>query len=141
MTLEEIMDSVDKQLEIDAGNLGNESLRQVKIFSAIQRMYVTETRKLETTITNFEKVKAKRTQYYSGKATAEEYKAEPLRVSVLKGDIPDLLKVDPKMIETKGILNEQERIVKYLEDSKKQLAERNFNLRLAIDFQKTQLGI
>ncbi len=40
-TLEDIMKLVDGQLEIDPSNIGSEALRHVRIFSTLERLYMT----------------------------------------------------------------------------------------------------
>lgn len=141
MTLDAIMDLVEVELQINNEALDHEATRQVKIFSLIQRLYVMNTRKLEVMYTDAEKVKMFRTRFYSGKLTAEHYKKEPLREAILKSDVDQYVKIDAVYLEAKYRLSEQERVVKYIEDAKKQLSERTYLLNTALSFQKMNLGM
>lgn len=99
------------------------------------------TRKLEHMAADAEKVKQFRARYYGGKLSSEHYKKEPLREAILKSDIDQYVKTDPVYLEAKSRLAEQERIVKYLEDSKKMLSDRTYLLNTALSFQKMNLGM
>lgn len=140
MNLEQIIELVSEELVINDDNISHESTRQVKIFSKLQQLYVWNTRKLEKCINEMAQVKVSRYRFYTGKLPAEHYKKEPLRESILKSDVDSYMSIDPVVVEMKNRLAEQERIVKFLEDAKKQLNERAYLLRTALDFQKMNLG-
>lgn len=138
--LEAIHNEVDTLLEIKSENLDSEALQHVKIFSAIQRMYSREFKKLDRLTAAFEITKNRLKKYYGGKASEEEYKAKPMRVSPLKSEIDDFVKVDEEYVLAKLELQIQERIVKFLEESKKAISERTYTIKYAIDFRRMQQG-
>lgn len=140
-TIEEIITAVDKELEVDVGNLGAEALRQGKIFTTIQRLYEKAVTKLNKLAIQLDATKHHRTRYYLGKLSPEEYIKEPLRESILKGDIESYVKIDPKVVKVKLELQQQEAIVKFLEEAKWRVKGRGEEIRLCLDFQRMQLGV
>ena len=140
MSLEDIIDAVDELIGINNENIDAEASRQTRIFTSLQKLYMWNTRKLETMVNEHEKVKAFRKKFYEGKLPSEHYKKEPLREAILKSDVEQYLKVDQVLLEAKARLTEQERIVKYLEDSKKMLSDRTYLLSTALNFQKMCAG-
>lgn len=141
MTLEDVITYIETELNIDDSNLGNEATRQVKIFSGFQRLHMLQTRKLEKLMNQLEIVKNARIRHYTGKMPGEHYKKEPLREAVLKSEVDQWLKIDSQLVEMKGLVNEQERIVKAIEEGKKQLSDRGYLIKNAIDFVKMSMGM
>lgn len=135
-----IQQQIEDLIAIESENLDAESLRQPKIFSTIQRLYAKEVIELGKEISRMDLLKAKLKKHYGNKGTAEEYALKPLRVSPLKGEIDDLIKIDPEMLVARFNLQVQESIVKFLEDSKWALKERNESLRNAVAFRKLIQG-
>lgn len=140
-TIESIIEEIDKLMEVDVGKLDTEALRNNKLFTTVQRYYVQAVRDLEKATIRYDAVKNKRYRYYNGKATQEEYKQEPLRESFLKGDIEGMLKIDINVVRERMSMNEAETLVKYLEEAKWRIKSRGDEIRMAIDFQRAQLGM
>ncbi len=140
MTLEQVQNLIGNNLEITTENLGQEARKQASLFNALQRLLMFKTRKLEQELTNMEKVKLNRYRHYTGKMSSEHYKKEPLKETILKADVDIYAKNDPIQIEQSERLREAERIVKYLEDCKKQLTERGYLIKTMLDFAKMNAG-
>ncbi len=140
MTLEQIQELIGNNLEITTEKLDQEARKQSALFNALQRLLMLNTRKLEKEITHMEKIKLNRYRHYTGKMTSEHYKKEPQRETILKADVDTYIKNDQLYIEQSERLRESERIVKYLEDCKKQLTERGYLIKTMLDFAKMNLG-
>lgn len=140
-TYEEIEGEVDRLLAINPDDLDGEAIRNAKIFTSINRIYIYKSRKLGELLTALHKLELSRQRYYSGKATAEQYKKEPLTEAILKTDIPNHMNVDPLVVEMRNVVKECERTVKFLEDAKGQLRQRGFDIKNAIDYRKMMLGL
>lgn len=138
--VEDIIDQVDKLLMIDSDNLDAEALRNTRIFAEINRIYIREARLLTKLDVMKNKVEIKRFRFYSGKETSEHYKKEPLRESLLKTDIPQHMNIDPQVIEIRAMYNEQEKIVKFLEESKWTLKSRGEDIKNAIAWRRLMMG-
>ncbi|AXF41435.1 putative repair and recombination protein [Acinetobacter phage SH-Ab 15599] len=137
---EQIQKEIEEVLEVNSEMLDSEALRHVKIHTMIQRHYTREYKALEKQIIRFDLAKNKAKKYYLGKSSEEEYAQKPLRVSVMKTEVDEYMKVDEDLILAKMELQVQERIVKYLEDSKKMMSERLYAIKYAIDFKRMMSG-
>lgn len=140
LTHDQIIDEVDKLLDIDSDNLDAEAIRNQKIFGTIQRIYRQRASKLIGLMEQKDAVEMKRTRFYSGKLSAEEYKKEPLRESILKTDIPKYLDNDDLVKEIRKLVKEEEMVVKYLEEAKGSLRSRGFDIKNAIEWRKLMMG-
>lgn len=138
---EQIESEVDRLLTINPDELDAEAIRGSKIFTSINRIYVQKSRQLGELLKLQAKVEVKRQRYYAGKEPAEVYRKEPLTEAVLKTDIPMYMNIDPMVTEIRDLVKECERCVKFLEDTKGQLRQRNFDIKNALDFRKMMLGL
>lgn len=139
-TFEEIEKVVESKLVINGDDLDGEAIRNQKIFTEINRIYIHKSRKLGELLDQLAKVEHNRFRHYAGKLTSDHYKREPLTEAVLKQDIPSFMNVDPVVTEMRNLVKECERVVKYLEDAKKSLHSRGFDIRNSIDYRKLMLG-
>lgn len=140
VTLEQLIEFVDELLEIKTDNLDLEALRQSKIFTRLNAVYAVQSRKLKKMLSDMDKLEHLRWKRYTGKMPASHYKEEPLHDAILKQDVDKYLSVDEKMVEAKSKLNEQDRIVKFIEESIKASKDRNWSIRAAIDFRRMIAG-
>lgn len=139
-TYEEIESEIDKLLEVNGDDLDAEAIRNTKIFTKISRIYIQKSRQLGKLLDQQKQIEHVRKRHYSGKLTSEHYKKEPLNEAILKADIPEYMDIDPLVVEMRNQVKECERIVKFLEDSKKTLYSRGFDIKNAIDYRKMMLG-
>lgn len=139
-TFEELETEVDQLLNIESDNLDGESIRSPKIFNVLSRMYVQKGRKLYELTGQLNKLVLQRERYYGGKETAEYYKKNPLNEAILKSDISKYVDVDPLVVEMRRLVKECEVTVKFLEESKKELHQRRFDVKNAIDYRRMMLG-
>lgn len=140
MTYEEISVAVENLLEISSDNLDAESIKQQKIFTKLNDMYVQYSRKLYKLIQQKDKVEFNRIRHWTGKMPAAHYKAEPQPDAILKADVPQYMNTDPVVLEIRGLVAESERIVKFLEDSKGSLKSRGFDIKNAIQWRQLMMG-
>lgn len=137
---ESIEQYVDSLLAINGDDLDFEAIRNSKIFTKLNRIYVIRGRRLTTLQTQLAKLEHKRKRYYSGKDTAEVYKKEPLTEAILKMDIDSYMAIDPMIIEMRGLVKEEDRIVKFIEEAKGMLRWRGNDIKNAIEFRRMLLG-
>lgn len=135
-TFEEINDLINKAMLIDEDNLDMAGIEQSKIFALLQRLYIVNARRLEIAMEQLAKAELIRHKYYSGKLPSDYYQKEPLREVPLKGDIDKILKTDDVVLEAKRIVNEQDRIVKLIEQAQKEQYSRGHNIRNCIEYRK-----
>lgn len=137
---ESIVNEIENILSIDHENLEIEALRNMKIFPAIERIYLIQFKEYRNLLETQDKVKFERWKYYSGGAPPETYKKEPLRHSISKSDIEKYMSVDPKVRLISDLVSQQEKILKFLEDAKKHLNSRGWDIKNAIDYIKFRSG-
>lgn len=138
--MQEIVDKVNSMLAVDESKLDQEIVRQTKIFSDIQSIYLAEVRKLRDLNVKQDKLKLDRWHYYMGKAPASVYKKEPMNYTILKADIDKYLSADALLSEMRMLVGEQEDLVKFLEDALKRVSGRGYELKTAIDWKKWIAG-
>lgn len=137
---EEIEGVVDNLLNIDSDNLDAEAIRNQRIFTEINRIYIHKSREYVGLTNQLANLEHKQFRHYAGKLTAEHYKKNPLPEAILKTDIPSWMAVDPLVVEMRGLVKECERVVKYLEDAKGSLRSRGFDIKNAIEYRKLMMG-
>lgn len=139
-TFEDIEKVVESKLIINPDDLDGEAIRNQKIFTELNRIYIHKSRKLGTLTNMLASVELNRYKHYSGKYSGEHYRLDPLPAAILKTDIPSYMSVDSVVVEMRDLVKECERIVKYLEDAKKSLISRGFDIKNAIDYRRLMLG-
>lgn len=139
MKYDEIVDKIEVLLSINSDRLDEEATRRSKIFVELQKMYRVRASKLVKLIDQQKVVYFNRRRHYEGKMPGKWYKDNPLNEAVLKTDVPMYMDVDTAVIEIKGLVHEEELIVKLIEDAMKQLGSRSFDIQNALEFRK-QMG-
>ena len=81
------------------------------------------------------KLQHKKTLYYSGRATPEEY-AEPFEHKVMKSDIPGWVAVDEEVQRIELKLEYYYATIKVLEDILKQVHQLSFNIKNVIEWRR-----
>lgn len=141
MNYEQVIQAVDDVVGIKTEELDTEILRNMSIFTTIENIYAAHFKKLKKILKQKDTVEFVRWKHYAGKMSAEHYKTDPLTSAILKQDIDKYLDVDSIVVEIRGIADEQEKIVKFLENSKSMVRQRGFDIKTAIDFRKLMSGL
>jgi hypothetical protein len=131
MTLREYRSVVPKDLAFDMGNLDHESARTAQVHNKYLNFYLDEQSKLEAMMRAFAILRHSKSLYYLGKADPEVYKEKPfdLKVRPIKSEIEQWLSVDPEIQAADIEIKEQERILKYLNDTVKQINNRGYEIK------------
>jgi len=140
LSFDELVDKLEVLLGINSENIDAEALRSNKIFGEVQRLHGHAARKLKTLLVQQKQVQMHRWKRYAGKWTSQQYKDEPLGEAVLKTDIDRYMAIDPVMVEINAIVDEQDRIMKLLEDAKAQYKQRTWDIKNAIEFRRMISG-
>ena len=140
MTLTELSAMIKQATTIDHNKLDAEALNIAPLYSKWICIMAVESRELRRLQIAHDKRTLERTNYYMGKADDEVYKQEPLNHKVLKQDLPTWLNADDKYNETKSALNDQVIKITMIETFMKELAQRSFNIKNSIEYQKFKAG-
>ena len=141
MDLDKIQEMWQKDSVIDPDNLHDESLKIPQLHSKYYTISNTLTLLREKARDSYRKVKLERYNYYTGKAPAEVYEKEPFDYKVREKDaIQRHLDADEKLTTIDLKIRYYDVQLKFLEEIIKTVANRTFQIKNAIEWQKFQAG-
>ena len=141
MDLDKIQEMWQKDSVIDPDNLHDESLKIPQLHSKYYTVYNTIMLLRERAQESYNRVKLERYNYYTGKATAEVYAEEPFPYKVREKDaIQRYLEADEKLSVVDMKIKYYNVTLKFLEEIIKNISNRTFQIKNAIEWQKFQAG-
>lgn len=141
MNLDKIQEMWQKDSVIDPDNLHDESLKIPQLHSKYYTLYNTITLLREKARDNFNRVRLERYNYYTGKAPAEVYVEEPFPYKVREKDaIQRYMEADERLNTIDLKIRYYDVELKFLEEIIKTIANRTFQIKNAIEWQKFQAG-
>ena len=141
MNLEKIQEMWQRDSVIDPDNLHNESLKIPQLHSKYYTLYNTITLLREKARESYNRVRLERHNFYTGKAPADVYVAEPFPYKVREKDaIQRYLDADEKLNTLDMKIKYYDTELKFLEEIIKTVANRTFQIKNAIEWQKFQAG-
>ena len=143
MILNELYEMVNKDLEIDKTELDTESLRTPQIHNKYLILHSKEKLKLEHVLSEKKVKRRNKWLYYTGKMSQEDldrYGWEPFDLVILKTEVDRFVESDEEMIKLSAKITLQQEVVSYLESVVKMIANRQWNIRAALDWIKFTQG-
>jgi len=144
MTLDQLMEEWRKDSSLDSTELGKESLRIPELHSKYLKIYFEERRKHKALQFQSKDLFLKKYEYYNGRMSQEELDAEnwePFQKRLMKNEIDMYLESDKDIIANNiRIVNQQEKL-DFLQEVIKNLNQRNYQIKNAIDWSKFTNGI
>ena len=141
MNLDKIQEMWERDAVIDPDNLHDESLKIPQLHSKYYTVYNTITLLREKARESYSKIKLERHNYYTGKATAEEYIENPFPYKVREKDaIQRHLEADEKLNTIDMKIKYYDVILKFLEEIIRNISGRTYQIKNAIEWQKFQSG-
>ena len=142
MNLEQIQDMWQNDSVIDPDNLHDESLKIPQLHSKYYIVYNTITLLREKAKDQYNKIKLERYNYYTGKATAEVYAEEPFPYKVREKDaIQRHLDADERLTKIDLKIRYYDTTLKFLEEIIKNISNRTFQIKNAIEWNRFQAGM
>ena len=139
--LEKIQEMWERDAVIDPDNLHNESLKISELHSKYYTIYNTISLLREKARGSYSSVKLERYNYYTGKAPAEVYVQDPFPYKVREKDaIQRYLDADEKLINIDLKIKYYDTQLKFLEEIIRNISQRTFQIKNAIEWQKFQAG-
>ena len=139
--LDKLQEMWEKDSQIDPDNLHDESLKIPQLHSKYYTIYNTITLLREKARKNYNTVKLERHNYYTGKAPAEVYVEEPFPYKVRdKEALQRYMEADEKLNTINMKIRYHDITLKFLEEIIKTVANRTFQIKNAIEWQKFQAG-
>ena len=141
MNLEDIQEMWEKDSKIDPDNLHDESLKIPQLHSKYYTLYNTITLLREKARGTYNRIKLERSNYYTGKATAEVYAEEPFPYKVRdKEALQRYMDADEKLNTIDLKVRYYDVMLKFLEEIIKTVSNRTFQIKNSIDWHKFQAG-
>jgi hypothetical protein len=144
MTLDQLMEEWRKDSPVDSTELAVESLRIPELHSKYLKIYFEERRKLKALEFQTKELFLKKYEYYNGKLSIEELdelKWEPFQKRLMKNEVDMYLNSDKDIIANNiRIVNQQEKL-DFLQEVIKNLNQRNFQIKNAIEWRKFTQGV
>ena len=140
MDLEQLQELADKDLKINDTELDLESLKTPQLHNK----YLKHLTKFKLLLTraqdDFTKVKRDKWEYYTGKADPAVYQLKPFNLKILKQDVDKYIESDEELIKLKQKKEYLTTVVDYLDRTIRQISNRGFTIKNAIDWRKFTSG-
>ena len=141
MNLEKIQEMWERDSHIDPDNLHDESLKIPQLHSKYYTIYNTITLMREKARDSYNRIRLERYNYYTGKAPAEVYAAEPFPYKVREKDaIQRHMDADEKLNTINMKIKYYDTTLKYLEEIIRIISNRTYQIKNAIEWNKFQAG-
>lgn len=140
MTLEELQEKLEKDLKINDVELDLESLKTPQLHNKYMKHLNSFKLLLSRAEGDFANVKRNLWEYYTGKADASVYAEKPFDLKILKQDVDKYIESDDTYIKAKQKLDYLQTTVDYLDKSIRQISNRTFTIKNAIEWRKFTSG-
>ena len=140
MTLDELQAKAEKDLKIDDTELDLESLKTPQLHSQYLKTYSTYALMLKKAEGDYSKLHIKKWLFFTGKAEPEEYKEKNFDLKVLRQDVDKFIDSDDEIIKLKQKIEYLKQICSYCESTLKQINNRTFQIKNAIEWKKFTMG-
>ena len=140
MDLEQLQDLADKKLKINDTELDLESLKTPQLHNEFLKHLTNYKLMLSRAETEYNILKKEKWEYYTGKADASVYAEKPFNLKLLKTDVDKYLEADPELAKYKQKVDYIQTVVDFLDRTIKQISNRGFQIKNAIDWRKFTSG-
>ena len=140
MNLEELQELVDKDLKINDTELDLEALKTPQLHNKFMKYLTKFKLMLSRAETEYNILKKEKWEYYTGKAPAEVYALNPFDLKILKTDIDKYLDSDEELQRQKQKVDYLQTTVDFLDRTIRQISNRGFLIKDAIDWRKFTSG-
>ena len=143
MKLESIQELWNRDREIDYTELGTESIRIPLIHDKYLRIYTDERIKLKGIEFELSKMIRAKTDWYAGRMSQEDLDNrgwKPVLDKIIKSEISGYIDSDDDIIRLKQQLTVLQEKINYLDSIIKQINNRGFQIKNAIDWLKFSHG-
>jgi hypothetical protein len=140
MDLEQLQNEADKDLKINDTELDLESLKTPQLHNKYMKHLTKFKLMLSRTNSDYNSLKREKWEYYTGKSDPQVYKDKPFDLKILKTDIDKYLEADEDLIKSKQKLDYLETVVDFLDRTIRQISNRTFTIKNAIDWKRFTSG-
>ena len=136
MNLEEIQELVDKDLKINDSELDLESIKTPQIHNKYMKLLTKFKLMLSRNESEFHITKKQKWEYYTGKADPSVYAEKPFNLKILRQDVDKYIDSDKDIIKLKQKSDYLNTVVDFLDRTVRQISNRTFTIKNAIDWKK-----
>jgi hypothetical protein len=140
MDLEQLQDLADKKLKINDTELDLESLKTPQLHNEFLKHLTKFKLLLSKAQIEYYTQRKQKWEYYTDKAPAEVYALKPFNLKLLKTDVDKYLEADPELAKYKQKVDYIQTVVDFLDRTIKQISNRGFQIKNAIDWRKFTSG-
>ena len=140
MTLDELQAKAERDLKIDDTELDLESLKTPQLHSQYLKTYSTYALMLKKAEGEYSKLHIKKWLFYTGKAEPQDYKDKNFDLKVLRQDVDKFIDSDDEIIKQRQKVEYLKQICNYCEQTLKQINNRTFQIKNAIEWKKFTMG-
>jgi len=140
MDLEKLQEQADKDLKINDTELDLESLKTPQLHNQYMKYLTKYKLMLSRAETEYSVMKKDKWEYYTGKADASVYAQKPFDLKILRTDIDKYLDSDEDLQKQKQKVDYLSTTVDFLDRTIRQIANRGFTIKNAIDWRKFTSG-
>ena len=140
MTLEELQTQADKDLKINDTELDLESLKTPQLHNQYLKHLTKFKLLLSKAQIEYHTQRREKWEYYTGKASPQVYTEKPFNFKLLKTDIDKYLDSDPELAKYKQKVDYIQTVIDFLDRTIKQISNRGFQIKNAIDWRKFTSG-
>ena len=140
MDLEQLQDLAEKDLKINDTELDLESLKTPQLHNKYLKHLNKFKLLLSKSNIDYYTLRKEKWEYYTGKAPAQVYAEKPFNLKLLKTDVDKYLDSDPELAKYKQKVDYIQTVVDFLDRTIKQISNRGFQIKNAIDWRKFTSG-
>ena len=140
MDIEQLQEQADKDLKINDSELDLESIKTPQIHNKYMKHLAKFKLMLSRAESELHIVKRNKWEYYTGKADPSIYQAKPFNLKILRQDVDKYIDSDEEVIKAKQKVDYLTTVVDFLDRSIRQISNRTFTIKNAIDWKKFTSG-
>ena len=140
MTLEELQELADKDLKINDTELDLESIKTPQLHNKYLKFLTKYKLMLSRSETEYNIMKRKKWEYYTGKADPSVYAQRPFQFKLLKTDVDKYLDSDMELQKLKQKVDYIQTTVDFLDRTIRQISNRGFVIKNAVDWKRFTSG-
>ena len=140
MDLEQLQQLVDKDLKINDTELDLESLKTPQLHNQYMKYLTKFKLMLSRSESEYNILKRNKWEYYTGKSDASVYAEKPFDLKILRTDIDKYLEADDELQKAKQKIDYLSTTVDFLDRTVRQISNRTFTIKNAIDWKKFTSG-
>jgi len=140
MDLEQLQELADKDLKINDTELDLESLKTPQLHNKYMK-HLTKFKLLLTRAEDeYRTIKREKWEYYTGKSDPAIYQLKPFNLKILKQDVDKYIEADEEIQKATQKVKYLETVVDFLDRTIRQVSNRTFTIKNAIDWRKFTSG-